>query len=77
MFDKTECAHESCNCKVGEEGDGGIVAEDGRHFCSESCRSGEGCVWNAAARWTRSTATPQCGCKMDTVDGDASPVPML
>ena len=65
MFDKTECAHESCSCKVGEEGDGGIVAEDGRHFCSESCRSGEGCV------------CPECGCKMDTVDGDASPVPML
>ena len=66
MFDKTECAHEPCTCTVGKGGDGGIVAEDGRHYCSEGCRSGEGCI------------CPDCGCKLDTVDGDdGSAVPML
>ena len=65
MFDKTECAHGPCTCKVGRDGDGGIVA-DGRHYCSEGCREGEGCV------------CPGCGCSMETVsDDDAGAVPML
>lgn len=65
MSDKTECAHEPCTCKVGSSGEGGIVA-DGRHYCSEGCRNGEGCI------------CPECGCSMQTVEGnDGSPVPML
>lgn len=57
-----DCAHGPCSCKIG---DAGIVAEDGRHYCSEGCKEGEGCI------------CPDCGCKMDTVDGDSSAVPML
>ena len=65
MSSKTECSHPPCTCKVGENEEGGIVA-DGRHYCSEGCREGEGCI------------CPECGCRMDTVDGDdATPVPML
>ena len=56
------CAHEPCTCEVG---DGGLTGEDGRGYCSAGCRDGEGCV------------CPDCGCSMDTTDGDASSVPML
>jgi len=67
MFDKTECAHADCTCKVGENDEqSGIVGDDGRRFCSESCKEGEGCI------------CPDCGCKMDTVgDGGAPTAPML
>lgn len=63
MFgDKNDCAHETCTCKIGDEG---IQAEDGRHFCSESCKNGEGCI------------CAECGCKMDTPSDETAQVPML
>ena len=56
-----DCDHGPCSCAVGDDG---IVA-DGRHYCSEGCREGEGCV------------CPSCGCSMESsVDGeDGSAVP--
>ena len=58
-----DCAHDPCTCTIG---DAGITAEDGRHYCSEGCKEGEGCI------------CPKCGCNMDTVDeGGAGAVPLL
>lgn len=58
----SDCAHAPCTCTVG---DGGITAEDGRRYCSEGCKAGEGCV------------CPECGCSMESgIDGeDGSAVP--
>jgi len=60
--DDNDCAHETCTCTVGDDG---ITAEDGRHFCSEGCKSGEGCI------------CPKCGCNMDTPNEETAQVPML